>query len=78
MKIKFDFWMTPDGYTGDGHPSIGRAYRVKGGVELPDAPLIALLAAVGSEYIGNEITRPKLIRAASALLDAAMEETQNG
>ena len=49
MEIKFDFWVTPDGYTGDGHPSIGRAYHVKGSTEVPDVPVIAIMAAVLSE-----------------------------
>ncbi len=75
MKIKFDFWVTPDGYTGDGHPSIGRAYRVKGGVEIPKPSLRALLTAL----VCTRVALPQaLSRSDEILRDAESEELSDG
>ena len=72
MNIKFDFWVTPDGYTGDGHPSIGRAYHVKGGVDLPKAPLLALLSTI--IYVDWAGLRSDAMKTASRLIDEAEEK----
>lgn len=46
MKIKVDLWITPDGYRGEIIPGVGVAQHVKGTVEVPDEPVVALLAAI--------------------------------
>ncbi len=72
MKIKFDFWVTPDGYTGKG-PLV--AQRVKGSAEIPVAPLLAILAALMSDKVSF---KDLALERAVELLDAAMNETQDG
>ncbi len=39
MKIEFDFWSTPEGHSVP-------AQRIKGSVEIPDGPILAVLAAI--------------------------------
>ena len=46
MKIKVDLWITPDGYRGEIIPGVGGAQHVKGTVEMPDAPAVAIIAAL--------------------------------
>ena len=70
MKIKFDFWVTPDGYTGSVTDRTGRAQHVKGAVELPRIPVLALLAAIMSPRSSIGFAREKAVK----LLDHSAKE----
>ncbi len=72
MKIKFDFWVTPDGYDGTG-PNL--AQRVKGSVDLPKGPLYALIAAILS---GRHHCMLDGFNAAGELLEKIGKEVADG
>ncbi len=72
MKIKFDFWITPDGYDGTG-PNL--AQHVKGSAEVPMPPLRALLTAL----VCTRVAFPQALeRSARILRDAEDEELADG
>ena len=71
MKIKVDLWITPDGYGGEIIPGVGVAQHVKGTVEMPEAPAVALLAAILS--IGQSTTFENVKHARRILEEASVE-----
>ena len=46
MKIKLDFWITPDGYTGANTEHTGKAHHVKGTIEIVDNGVEGLIEAL--------------------------------
>ncbi len=46
MNIKFDFWVTPDGYTGANTENTGKAHHVKGAVDMPESVTLAAIASI--------------------------------